>query len=293
MADLDPIESENAGELGEDAPAKTKRDRKLGDEWKDWDGHDPAATVEAGKRLFFSLTGALLILLGGLGLFAWYLIAPRLAEWHRAAPTVALAAFLTGLAALYLVYGLIAATLLLRLRLPAALSGFARRILAGIEGGVFWLGSLCGLGRDRIAHSFVQVHNALVRLSRYRLDPARLLVLLPRCLTKEQLRAANALGSEYGVVVAVAGGGEVARARIKEHQPEAVIGVACERDLLSGIRDVRGKLCVLGIPNTRPHGPCKDTLIDLETLREGIEFYLRPAPEAPRSVESSPSSSQG
>ncbi len=282
--------SDESDESTSEAPAKTKRDRKLGDEWKDWDGRDSAATVAAGKRLFFSLTGALLILLGGLGLFAWYLIAPRLAEWHPAAPAVALAALATALAALYLVYALIAATLLLHLRLPAPLSGFARRILAGIEGGVFWLGGLVGLGRDRVAHSFVQVHNALVRLARYRLDPARVLVLLPRCLTKEQLRAANALGAEYGVAVAVAGGGEVARERIKEHRPEAVIGVACERDLLSGIRDVRGKLCVLGIPNTRPHGPCKDTLIDLAALREGIEFYLRP-PERPARVESASSES--
>lgn len=273
-------------ETNEGATARPKRDRKLGDEWKDWDGSDSAASVAAGKRLFFSLTGALLVLCGGVGLFAWYLIAPRLAQWHLVAPTVALAALATGLGALYLLYAMIAATLLLHLRLPAALSSLARRMIAAIEGSVFGLGGLVGLGRDRIAHSFVQVHNALVRLSRYRLDPARVLVLLPRCLTKEQLREANALGAEYGVAVAVAGGGEIARERIKEHRPEAVIGVACERDLLSGIRDVRGKLCVLGIPNTRPHGPCKDTLIDLGELREGIELYLRPASRRPQAVES-------
>jgi hypothetical protein len=34
---------------------------------------------------------------------------------------------------------------------------------------------------------------------------------------------------------------------------------------------------VLGIPNTRPHGPCKDTRISLDELRRAVEFYLCPS----------------
>jgi hypothetical protein len=269
-----------------------KRDRKLGDEWKDWDGSPDSGASAAGKRLFFSLTGALLIVLGGGGLGAWYLIAPRLREWHALAPPAALGLIVACVAAFYLTYAVVAATLLLHVRLPRAVSAIARRMLTQIEGGVFSLGRLFGLSRDRIAHSFVQVHNALVRMSDQRILPERVLILLPRCLTKEQLKAANALAGEYGVKVAVAGGGEVARQRIREHRPQAVIGVACERDLLSGIRDVRGKLCVLGIPNVRPHGPCKDTLIDMAALRESVEFYLPPRPAgAPPAPSAPPESS--
>lgn len=252
-------------------------DRKLGDEWKDWDGRSAEAESSAGKRLFFGLTGAYLLLVLGLGTFAWYLIAPRLAQWHSSLPALVLLAWLALFAIQFLALGLVALTLLARLPMPRWLSPPVRRLLAHLEGGVFALSSLLSLSRDRVAHSFVQVHNALVRINGHRIDPARILILLPRCLTKEQLKEASNLAGRYGVGVAVVAGGELARQRIRERRPQAVIGVACERDLLSGIRDVRGRLCVLGIPNTRPHGPCKDTRIDLEELRQAVEFYIRPS----------------
>jgi hypothetical protein len=56
-----------------------------------------------------------------------------------------------------------------------------------------------------------------------------------------------------------------------------VIGVACERDLLSGIRDVRHKLSVLGIANTRPNGPCRDTQINLAELEATLDLCVRPS----------------
>jgi hypothetical protein len=251
--------------------------RKLGDEWSDWDGDSPAES-RAGKRLFFALGGALLVATGGTGVCAWYLVAPRLAQWHPRLPGVLLIAIAALVAMLVLAQAAMAATLLLRVPLPRSLSALVRRLLARIEGGVFSLGALLSIDRDRIAHSFVLVHNAIVRASEQHTTPERLLVLLPRCLTKDQLKQASALGARYGVGVAVVAGGELARQRIKEHRPAAVIGVACERDLLSGIRDVRGRLCVLGIPNTRPHGPCKDTCVDLGELQRAIEFYLHPKP---------------
>ena len=261
-------------------------DRKLGDEWKDWDGHSTEAESRARKRLFFSLTGAYLLALLGLGLFAWYLIAPRLAQWHALAPTAVLAAWLLIFVVQFCALGLVALTLLAHLPMPRWLSSLVRRLLVHLEGGVFSLGAVLSLNRDRIAHSFVLVHNALVRINGHRIEPGRILVLLPRCLTREQIRQANSMASEYGVSVAVVAGGELARQRIRERRPQAVIGVACERDLMSGIRDVRGRLCVLGIPNTRPHGPCKDTHIELDELRRAVDFYI--SPPAPARSHSAP-----
>jgi len=251
-------------------------DRKLGDEWKDWDGRSAEAEASARKRLFFSLTGAYLMALLGFGLFAWYLIAPRLTEWHRLAPAAVLVAWLGAFVVLFAALGLVALTVLAHLPMPRWLSAAVRRLLVHLEGGVFGLAGLLSLSRDRVAHSFVQVHNTLVRINGHRIEPERILILLPRCLTKDQIREANSMAAGYGVGVAVVAGGELARQRIRERRPQAVIGVACESDLLSGIRDVRGRLCVLGIPNIRPNGPCKDTHIDLDELRRAVEFYICP-----------------
>ncbi len=68
----------------------------------------------------------------------------------------------------------------------------------------------------------------------------------------------------------VATGGGEARKVIHQERPSAVIGVACERDLISGIHDVAPKVATLGVANQRPEGPCKNTLIDLEELRVAI-----------------------
>ncbi|MBI2341820.1 MAG: DUF116 domain-containing protein, partial [Deltaproteobacteria bacterium] len=64
------------------------------------------------------------------------------------------------------------------------------------------------------------------------------------------------------------------RKRVKELMPSPKIGIACERELVSGIRDVENKIPVNGQQNPRPNGPCKDTLIDVEELKKAVEFYL-------------------
>jgi hypothetical protein len=50
--------------------------------------------------------------------------------------------------------------------------------------------------------------------------------------------------------------------------------VACERDLLTGIRDVATRVPVIGIPNERPHGPCKNTWIDVALLENDIRYLI-------------------
>ena len=102
----------------------------------------------------------------------------------------------------------------------------------------------------------------------------KLLILLPRCLAKEELVAINALKDRYPLEVHTVSGGELARKKVRELRPTAVIGVACERDLVSGIRDVSQKISVIGIPNQRPEGPCRNTRIDMGELTRAIEFYV-------------------
>ena len=70
-----------------------------------------------------------------------------------------------------------------------------------------------------------------------------------------------------GVILHTAPGGTQARAIIRDIRPRAIVAVACERDLVSGIHDVAPRIPIIGIPNTRPLGPCKDTVIDIEKFR--------------------------
>ncbi len=252
--------------------AKSPDSRNLGDEWANWDGRD-GGTIHEGKGLFAAT--ALLVLLGagaGLALLI-YLISPRLTQWASWLPTFAWVA--TGAAIVFALiwYALFVTTFRTeRNCLPAR--NWTRPLFDLIFAGVFRVGEMLGITRDRMGHSFVRISNALSRSAKKPGRDETLLLLLPRCLTKELIKEITALKERYPIHVHIVSGGELARKKVRELMPTAVIGVACERDLVSGIRDVGEKLSVIGIPNARPEGPCVNTTIDMNTLIEAIEFYV-------------------
>ena len=65
----------------------------------------------------------------------------------------------------------------------------------------------------------------------------------------------------------------MARKKVIDIKPKAIIAIACERDLTEGILDTN-PLPVMGILNIRPEGPCKNTKVDLDKVIEGIKFFL-------------------
>lgn len=154
------------------------------------------------------------------------------------------------------------------------------------------LGNAVGISKEKVRHSFVRVNNELVRSEARRYPPEELLILLPHCLQKgacerrlnkiENCRRCGAcpidgllaLGEKYGVRVAVATGGTVARRIIVDCRPKCILAVACERDLASGIQDAF-PIPVYGVLNERPNGPCCDTLVSLEQLEDALLFFLR------------------
>lgn len=81
------------------------------------------------------------------------------------------------------------------------------------------------------------------------------------------------LKKTYGVDVAIVSGGTAAREIIKQKCPKAVIAVACENDLVSGLRDVHG-IPVFAVLNQRPAGPCRDTTVDVEAVRDYIQRLI-------------------
>ena len=109
--------------------------------------------------------------------------------------------------------------------------------------------------RDWVENAAVKVYNALALMRQRKVGKGELLLLIPRCLSKETLDGVLGIAGKYGVPVFVATRGQLARRVIRERRPRAVVAVACERDMVSGLHDVAGKVPVLGLTMTLPGGP--------------------------------------
>jgi len=153
------------------------------------------------------------------------------------------------------------------------------------------VGKLLGMSKDKVQQSFVEVNNLLVRAKCGNKKPKRVLLLMPHCLqfgdcdikiTNDaykcracgKCRISNlvALAKKHDVSLSIATGGTLARRRIAETRPEAIIAVACERDLTSGIQDAY-PLPVIGILNDRPFGPCFNTSVDIQKVADALKFF--------------------
>ncbi len=145
--------------------------------------------------------------------------------------------------------------------------------------------------KDEIRHVYIKANNEYVLSRSIKSDPEKTLVILPHCIqsSKCMFRIRNGLedcrqcgscnvgeikklANELGVRVELATGGTSARKIIMDTKPQMVIAVACERDLSSGIMDVKG-LPVYGILNQRPNGPCKDTFVDIVELEKMLRHF--------------------
>jgi hypothetical protein len=139
----------------------------------------------------------------------------------------------------------------------------------------------------------VGLWNRLTRVRRPKCGPGNLLILMPRCLQfsecpqpvakdlanckrcgKCQVKDLIELSEEYGTQCAIATGGRLALLRVKQDDVKAVVAVACEKELQEGMKGAFPKP-VLGVINLRPHGPCKDTEVDLEQVRRALDWFLR------------------
>ncbi|MGP1367213.1 MAG: DUF116 domain-containing protein [Schwartzia sp. (in: firmicutes)] len=155
------------------------------------------------------------------------------------------------------------------------------------------LGKVFGVHRRKIERSFIAVSNQIIRQQHIKVPADRLLVVTPHCLqlascphkiTRDpmgncqrcgrcDIGALVALAEELGFHFFVVTGGTLARQTVKEIRPRAVLAIACERDLTSGIQDVY-PLPAVGVLNIRPNGPCYNTHVDMAAVRREIEAIL-------------------
>lgn len=142
---------------------------------------------------------------------------------------------------------------------------------------------------ERLERFFIDINNRLV-LKNIKKKPEKLLLLMPHCLQfseceyrvtgKEikckmcgrcEIKDLMEISKKYKVALSIATGGTMARNIIKDIKPDIIIATACERDLISGLKDTLS-LPVIGILNERPNGPCVDTKVDLCRITTLIDF---------------------
>jgi hypothetical protein len=95
-----------------------------------------------------------------------------------------------------------------------------------------------------------------------------------------------AISDKFHVKMEVVAGGTAARRVIADHRPLFTVAVACERDMISGIQESM-PLPVMGILNERPHGPCRNTKVDIHLVEETLANLLNgeAGPEAEKAPE--------
>jgi hypothetical protein len=153
------------------------------------------------------------------------------------------------------------------------------------------IGSFSSNKKERYQRFIINLNNTLVK--KEKIIPKKILLLLPHCLQMDEcdirltfnifnckrcgrceIKDLIQIAEENGLTLFVATGGSLARRIVTSTKPDAIVAVACENDLSSGIADTY-PLPVLGIPNIRPFGPCINTKVDLSRVRDYIEFFAK------------------
>jgi hypothetical protein len=258
-----------------DVLIKIETDRRLGHEWDEWDGTPlpNGGDFSAPPGRYFRYTAIGFALVHAAAALVVFLLAPRLASlapWLPRALFVAIAGsvIVAGTWLLLLGISFITGRPLLPERLAERGAMLPTMPLA-------WrVGRLFGVERDLTGHATVLVYDRLAAARRRKVTANELLILIPRCLSRVALDGVLDIARRYNVSAFVATRGQLARRVIRERRPRAVVAVACERDMVSGLRDVAGRVPVLGLTMTLPNGPCKDAGLDLGKLEEFVRRYL-------------------
>jgi hypothetical protein len=243
------------------------------------------------KRIFIGLLVFTCLVLFFLIFLLWYVPLVGLKNIHPSLPLI----FSVALA--ILVFLMLSGGLLLVFTIFFERDIFLSHKLRGIVAKVLFpfmilMGKLVGISKERVQQSFIELNNDLIRSNRHQTQHNNLLILLPHCIQdfdcqikitgnirnckgcgKCEIKDLIELSDQYQVRIAVATGGTLARRIIVDNRPKAIVAVACEHDLTSGIQDAY-PIPVIGILNDRPNGPCINTKVDIQKVREGILDFL-------------------
>lgn len=177
-------------------------------------------------------------------------------------------------------------------KVPNIMKSLTRAFLVLLFPVLEWLGDLWRINKDFIRRAYMSLNNELVLSENLKLDPQNILVISPHCLQNSscEYKITNdihncrrcgkchvdkliELQEKYGFILRIVTGGTLARKVIKEAKPRAIIAVACERDLVSGLNDVRS-IPVIAIINIRVYGPCQDTQVKIDEVENAINSLI-------------------
>lgn len=252
----------------------------------------------AKKRLFIGLITGAAVSVCLLLVALWVIPYVGLSNIHPYAPVLLGVVFITLiLMVAWGSLGLILAVKGIRLPFQRRLHGLSIKLFLPL---MSLLARLIGISKERVRASFIKVNNEIVLSETGRYEPEKVLLLMPHCLQSSickrrltyninnckrcgecPIAGLLDLSDRYGVHLAIATGGTIARRIVVQVRPKLIIAVACERDLSSGIQDTY-PIPVYGVLNERPHGPCLDTNVQLGMVESALKRFLNrlPAGEA-------------
>lgn len=147
---------------------------------------------------------------------------------------------------------------------------------------------------DKFRKILIQLNNLIVSLRCIKAGNEEVLLLIPRCLQNskcqariiEDIRNCQECGRcpaselfdisrRFNVRLVVVTGGMLARQIVRELKVKAIVAVACEKELVSGIFSSFPR-AVMGIVNKRPYGPCYQTSVDINQVEKALKMFFRP-----------------
>ncbi len=243
------------------------------------------------KRIFIGLLVLTCLILLFLVFLLWYVPIVGLKNIHPSLPLI-FSSVLASLVFLMISGGLLLVFTILRRRdifLSHRLRGFVAKVLFPL---MLLMAKIVGIPKEKVRQSFVELNNHLIRSNGHRVLPEKLLILLPHCIQnfdceikitgnirnckgcgKCEIKELIGLSDRYHLKIAVATGGTLARRIVLENRPEAIVAAACELDLTTGIQDTY-PIPVIGILNERPNGPCINTKVNIDEVKNAIIDFL-------------------
>lgn len=252
-----------------------------------WHGSPESVAYKPGKGLFLGLVLALGLLVSVIGFFFWYIPTVGLRSIHPALPYVLGAAVIIISTAVF-GGGAVIINAALKGKVPFYSPGLRWLIMRFYLPVMSIAGAALKIPKIKIEQAFVDINNEMVRMMGRRFRAEKLLLLMPHCIQfdnckikvtrnvrncagcgKCEIGELLSLSDKYGVSLFISTGGTVARRKVYEERPDAVIAVACERDLASGLQDAY-PLPVFAIVNKRPRGYCMETGVAINDVKQAI-----------------------